>query len=194
MNFIFIFGPQAVGKMTIGRKLSEKLDYKFLHNHMSIEFALNFFPYGSPGFSRLDNCIRMSIFEEISKVEELGFIFTYTWALNLDSEEDYVKNIINIFEKHNANIYFIELEADLSIRLKRNKMEDRIIEKPSKKDTEKSEELILHYENKYQFNTKSSDDFILSNNEHISYFKINTNTLNQDETLNTVLNMLNPVN
>ena len=43
MNFIIIYGPAAVGKMTVGKELSKLTGYKLFHNHMSIEFVLQFF-------------------------------------------------------------------------------------------------------------------------------------------------------
>ncbi len=33
MKFILLFGPQAVGKMTIGQELAKITDLKLLHNH-----------------------------------------------------------------------------------------------------------------------------------------------------------------
>jgi hypothetical protein len=50
MDVIVIFGPPAVGKMAVGMELAAKTGYKLFHNHHTIEFLLNFFEYGSPGF------------------------------------------------------------------------------------------------------------------------------------------------
>jgi shikimate kinase len=33
MNFIVIFGPPAVGKMTVGQELARLTGYKLFHNH-----------------------------------------------------------------------------------------------------------------------------------------------------------------
>jgi hypothetical protein len=37
MKFIIIFGPSAVGKMSVGQALADMTDMKLFHNHMSIE-------------------------------------------------------------------------------------------------------------------------------------------------------------
>jgi shikimate kinase len=37
MKFVLIFGPQAVGKMTVGQELAKITGLKLFHNHMTIE-------------------------------------------------------------------------------------------------------------------------------------------------------------
>ena len=37
MKFVVIFGPQAVGKMTVGQEIEKITGLKLLHNHMTIE-------------------------------------------------------------------------------------------------------------------------------------------------------------
>lgn len=37
MKFVLIFGPQAVGKMTVGHEIEKITDLKLFHNHMTID-------------------------------------------------------------------------------------------------------------------------------------------------------------
>lgn len=46
MKFVIIFGPQAVGKMTVGKELEKITDLKLFHNHMTIELVTHYFEYG----------------------------------------------------------------------------------------------------------------------------------------------------
>lgn len=39
MSLVIIFGPQAVGKMTVGHALEDITDLKLFHNHMTIELV-----------------------------------------------------------------------------------------------------------------------------------------------------------
>ncbi|GAE48204.1 hypothetical protein JCM21738_5289 [Mesobacillus boroniphilus JCM 21738] len=39
MKFVLIFGPQAVGKMTVGHELEKITELKLFHNHMTIELV-----------------------------------------------------------------------------------------------------------------------------------------------------------
>jgi shikimate kinase len=43
MKLIIIFGPQAVGKMTVGQELGKITNLKLFHNHMTIELVSPFF-------------------------------------------------------------------------------------------------------------------------------------------------------
>ncbi|MED3553043.1 hypothetical protein P4449_21750 [Cytobacillus praedii] len=40
MKFVLIFGPQAVGKMTVGQELEKITELKLFHNHMTIELEV----------------------------------------------------------------------------------------------------------------------------------------------------------
>ena len=43
MKFVILFGPLAVGKMTVGQELEKITGLKLFHNHMTIELVLPFF-------------------------------------------------------------------------------------------------------------------------------------------------------
>jgi len=59
---VIIFGPPAIGKMTVGQELSKITGLKLLHNHISLELANQFFPWSTPEFNRIDRLIRFGIF------------------------------------------------------------------------------------------------------------------------------------
>ncbi len=77
MKLVIVFGPPAVGKMTVGYELAKLTGLKVFHNHMTIEIALNFFDFGQPEFHRLVNEFRKRIFEEVANSNLPGLIFTY---------------------------------------------------------------------------------------------------------------------
>lgn len=70
--------------------------------------------------------IRQGIFEEVSKSDLEGLIFTYVWGFDLQEDWDYVEQISEIFESNGGTVYLVELEADYEERLKRNKTENRL--------------------------------------------------------------------
>ena len=63
---VFIVGPPAVGKMTVGHDLAMRTGLKRFHNHHTIDLALRFFPFGTPPFHRLVGEFRRRIFEEVA--------------------------------------------------------------------------------------------------------------------------------
>jgi len=163
MNFFLITGPPAVGKMTVAKELSKRLDYKMLHNHDSIELALKFFFYGDKGFKEVNEGIRKLVFETTSKSKELkGMIFTLVWAFDEQSDWDYVDKIKKIYSDEGWNFYIVELYADLETRLQRNIGPDRLAAKPSKRNLELSKKNLLEINEQYQ--TSSGGEMIKDNN------------------------------
>lgn len=53
MNLLLLFGPLAVGKMTVGQELAKLTGYKLLHNHMTIDLVAQILEFNSPPFWRL---------------------------------------------------------------------------------------------------------------------------------------------
>ena len=157
MKFIIITGPQAVGKMTVGQELVKITNLKLLHNHMTIEVLTKIFDYSRDSFRKLNEEFRMQIFKEFAKSEEEGIIFTTTWDFDDKEEWDRIYKYIQIFKDNNAEIYIIELEANLDERLKRNTMENRLLNKPSKRNLEWSEKDLLKSVEKYRFNSKENE-------------------------------------
>ena len=153
MNFVFIYGPPAAGKMTVGQELEKLTGYKLFHNHIAIEPALLYFEFGTEPFKRIVKTFRELIFEEAIKNKFPGLIFTYAWAFNEPADLEYVKSVRDYFLSNNARVYFVGLEADLETRLERNKTENRMLQKPSKRDTEWSDRHLLEMDGKYEFNS-----------------------------------------
>ena len=176
MNFVVIFGPPAVGKMTVGYELAKLTGMKVFHNHMTIDLILEFFPYGHEKFTTLVSEFRQRIFEEVATSDLPGMIFSYVWALDQPDDKEQVDSYCEIFRRNNAKIYFVELEADLDERLERNKSEFRLSKKSSKRDISRSEKNLLKTEGQYKMNTDG--DFFYREN----YLKINNTNLSPEET------------
>jgi len=163
MNFFLITGPPAVGKMTVAKALSERLDYKMLHNHDSIELALKFFFYGDAEFKKINEGVRTLVFETTAKSRELnGMIFTLVWAFDEQSDWDYVDRIKKIYQDEGWKFYIVELYADLNTRLERNVEPDRLAAKPSKRNIELSNQNLKETEEIYQ--TSSGGDMVKDEN------------------------------
>jgi hypothetical protein len=175
MIFVIIFGPPAVGKMTVGYELAKLTGFKLFHNHMTIELVLNFFNFGQPQFHRLVDTFRRRIFEEIAASDLPGLIFTYVWALDQTSDKAYIDETCNLFREKGGEVYFVELEADLSERLRRNESEFRLAQKPSKRQVEESRRILLEHDRRYKFNSKG--DFFYEEN----FLKVNNTNLSASE-------------
>lgn len=157
MKLIIIFGPQAVGKMTVGHELEKITGLKLFHNHMTIELVHPFFSYGTETGKRLVELFRNEIFKEVAKSDMEGLIFTFIWAFNDQDDWDYIDKICNIFEFKGGEVCFVELEADLNERVKRNITPHRLEHKPTKRDTDKSESNLKESMDKLRMNSKEGE-------------------------------------
>jgi hypothetical protein len=155
--FVVIFGPGAVGKMTVGYELQKLTGLKLFHNHMSIDFVLNFFPWGDPHFHKLNRELRVRILEEIAASDLAGAIFTYVWALDQPGDKKEIDAYGDIFRTRGGRVLYVELFADQKVRLERNVTEFRLAQKTPKRDIEKSTEALLEHDDKYRLN--SDGDF-----------------------------------
>jgi AAA domain len=175
MKLVLLFGPQAVGKMTVGQELAKITDLKLFHNHMTIDLVSHFFDYGTKEGKKLVSLFRREIFEEVSKSNLYGMIFTYVWAFDMQEDWDYVNEVSRLFESRGGTVYFVELEADVEERLERNKSSNRLEHKPSKRDIEWSEGDLKKSMETYRLNSLEGEI------KYSNYIKINNTNLNAQE-------------
>lgn len=145
MKLVLIIGAGAVGKMTVGQELAKITDLKLFHNHMSIEPVIDIF--GERNSCVVDD-FRESVFRNFAKSDKYGLIFTFIWDFQNKNDWKYIKHLQNIFKK--AEIYCVELVASQEIRLQRNSTENRLKNKPSKRDIEKSNSRIIKEDLKHR--------------------------------------------
>ena len=157
MKLIIITGPHAVGKMTVGQELTKITDLKLFHNHSSIELVASLMNFSNPLAKELNERIRSDVFDVFSKSDEYGLIFTYMWAFDMKADWDYIEKVENLFSSRGASVYYIELEADYDLRLNRNKTENRLNEKPTKRNLEFSENMFKNIETKYRLNSHAGE-------------------------------------
>lgn len=170
MKIVIIFGPPAVGKMTVGQELARLTGLKLFHNHMSLELVNQFFDFGTSHFDQLDKAIRFAIFHEIAKSELEGLIFTLVWDLDFKEDHAYVEELIGVFEHKKTEVFFVELQATQEERLIRNRHEHRLAHKASKRNLEHSEKSLRYFDSTYRMNSVegefSGKNFLKIDNTH----------------------------
>ncbi|MCJ7842035.1 AAA family ATPase [Lederbergia sp. NSJ-179] len=156
MKFVLLFGPQAVGKMTVGQELAKITELKLFHNHMTIDLLEPFFGFTAEMW-RLSTLFREEVFKTFSQSDQYGMIFTFVWAFNKIGDWEFVEKICNIFRSEGAEIYFVELEADVEERLKRNQTPNRLEQKPTKRNIKQSEEHLLSSMDTLRLNSEDGE-------------------------------------
>ena len=137
MKLVLIIGSGAVGKMTVGQELMKITNLRLFHNHMMIEPVIEIFnSFNGKVISRL----REVVLDEFVASDNEGMIFTYMWAFDMPSDREYIMHVASKFDE----VYCVELIADQDVRLERNKTENRLRNKASKRDLAASDRRVLN--------------------------------------------------
>ncbi len=168
MKLVNIVGPGAVGKMTVGQELAKITNLKLFHNHATIEPVIELFgKYDGNVIQKM----RDLILSEFVKTDNEGIIFTFVWAFDIKEDWDLVEKYYQLFKSNQAEVYFIELEADQSIRLSRNKTPNRLQHKASKRDIEVSNQRLIGHDRQYRLNSLAGEiqyeNYLRINNENL---------------------------
>ena len=140
MKLVFIIGDAAVGKMTVGQELMKITDLRLFHNHMTIEPVIEIMGRFD---GKLRDDMRELIFRHFAASDSYGMIFTYMMDFDMQSEWDYLEHVKSIFAPYGTEFYYVELIAPQEVRLERNKTENRLQHKPSKRDLALSDQRLL---------------------------------------------------
>lgn len=174
-TLLFIVGPPAVGKMTVGEAIAAPTGLRVFHNHLAIEPVLRFFPFGSPPFGRLVDRFRRDLIEEVAASDLPGLIFTFVWAFDLPEDQAAVDGFAEPFRRRGGRVLFLELEADQQERLRRNRCASRLAEKPSKRDVDFSERNLLELDRDYRLGSGGRFD------DRADYLRIDNTALSPAE-------------
>ena len=163
MKLVLIIGAGAVGKMTVGQELMKITNLRLFHNHMMIEPVIEIF-----GKFKGDTILKLreTIFDDFVNDDNEGMIHTLMWAFDMKSDWEYVENLVNKFDE----VYCVELIASQEVRLERNKTENRLQNKASKRDIEASNKRVL-YEDTHRLVSFEGEipfkNYLRINNENI---------------------------
>ncbi len=113
---VFIYGPIAVGKLTVAKILSKKLGYKLTHNHALNDFVDEVFTRSTYESSVMKERLRYDLMESAVKAK-INFITTHCYAHNYVSgtglsDPKYVETLEKKIIKLGANFYPVHLQAE----------------------------------------------------------------------------------
>jgi hypothetical protein len=74
-TLVYLYGPPAVGKLTVARRLCEITGWTLFHNHLSVNAVRPIFPFGSKPFMDVVHRLRLDVFQT-AMAEGMSLIFT----------------------------------------------------------------------------------------------------------------------
>jgi chloramphenicol 3-O-phosphotransferase len=111
MRLIFIYGLPATGKHTVAQHLAALTSYKLFHNHLAVDLLLSVFDFGSEPFVDLREQIWLSVFEQASRTNLHGLIFTF--APERTVRPSFIPAALDVLARNHAEVDFIELRCPL---------------------------------------------------------------------------------
>jgi hypothetical protein len=155
-ELLLITGPPAVGKMTVGRAVCARTDFRLFHNHHTIEPLLEIFGFGTPPFEVLNHEFRRRVIEEAAR-HDVRLVFTFCWDIDSEADTGGFRGLFEPYVAAGRRVSFVELCADLPIRLERNRGDDRIAHKRSKADLAWSDAHVRELDVGHRFSTDPGD-------------------------------------
>ncbi|QNI37143.1 AAA family ATPase [Edaphobacter albus] len=112
MKLIFLYGPPAAGKLTVGRALQQRTGLRLFHNHLVVDTLLSVFPFGSPSFVKLREQTWLSVFDAAAR-DGISLIFTF--APEATVNPSFIESAISTVQKAGGEICFVELTCPIDV-------------------------------------------------------------------------------
>lgn len=125
---LHIIGPQAVGKMAVGRAVSELTGAPLLHNHVLMDQLKDLFPFGTDRSSRLIDDLRQRIIDEAADAK-MNLVLTGTWQFDNPEFLPVFERRAQAVTSRGGDALYLELRAPLAVRLERNRTPFRTAQK-----------------------------------------------------------------
>lgn len=114
MKLVIIYGPPAVGKLTVAQALAEATGLKLLHNHLVSDLVLSVFDRNTPNAINLNASIKELIFETAAKKKQKGIVTTFLYDINKRNQIDrWCRSCCKITRKYRGEIFFVRLSCDV---------------------------------------------------------------------------------
>jgi chloramphenicol 3-O-phosphotransferase len=112
MKLIFLHGPAAAGKLTIGRALQDLTGFRLFHNHLVVDTLLAVFPFGTPSFVALREQIWLSVFEAAAK-DGISTIFTF--APEATVNPSFIEAAVSTVRNAGGEVCFVKLDCPIDV-------------------------------------------------------------------------------
>jgi hypothetical protein len=116
MYVVFIHGPTAVGKYTIGSLLSEETGLPLFHNHLAVDAAMALFDFGSIPFKKMRATIWLTAFSEAAAA---GRSFIFTFHPEASVEPSLISELTEVVTATGGRVFFVELTCSRKAILER---------------------------------------------------------------------------
>ena len=108
MEILFIYGPAAAGKHTIGTRVSDALGWPLFHNHLVVDAVKSLFDFGTPGFIQLRAEMWLAAF---AAAAEHGQSLVFTFNPENTVATDLLSRMEAVITAKGGQVHYIELQC-----------------------------------------------------------------------------------
>lgn len=123
MKLLFLYGPAAVGKLTVARELTRLTGYPIFDNHLSIDYAARLLDWGTPSYVSFLRALRLFTFRQMAQSGLKGLIFTFVYTP--PSSDEFIRQVLEVCEQSGIEVLFVKLEAPPEVLLQRVVLPER---------------------------------------------------------------------
>jgi hypothetical protein len=116
MDLVMLYGPPAVGKLTVGRALAARTGLKLFHNHLVLDAVTAVFDFRSPGYLRLRELWWLEMFETAAK-QDVSLIFTFMPETSL--APGFGDRVREAVERPGGRLRLVELTCAIEVQERR---------------------------------------------------------------------------
>lgn len=86
MKLILLYGPPAVGKLTIAQEIQKLTGFKLLHNHQVSDLVMTMHDRGTPAAADLNHQIRLAVYKAAAAQNVPGMISTVLYRYDIKDQ------------------------------------------------------------------------------------------------------------
>ena len=122
MKLMLLYGPPAVGKLTIAKEIARLTGFKVFHSHLTVNLVEAIFPRGTPSRSTLLWDIRYAVFAAAAQAHIDGLIFTMVYGRN---REQSIARCVEVVEPFGGEVCLVHVHCPVETLRQRVVREDR---------------------------------------------------------------------
>jgi|SRR5690349_6259545 hypothetical protein len=117
-TLVYLYGPPAVGKLTIAERLAETTGAKLFHNHLTVNAITPIFDFASPPFTEVLHRLRLDVFATAARAG-IDLIFTNSSAWTGDDPRarfaTFADKAARLVVANGGTTLFVQVEAPLAV-------------------------------------------------------------------------------
>lgn len=123
VQLVFLYGPPAVGKYTVGVELAARTGFRLLHNHLTVNLVSAVFERDSDVWLRLLRSVRREILTEAAR-HDVDLIMTSVFSGTSEHAEAW-RTMLEPLEAEGGSVQFVQLTCDRYELFRRVKQDSR---------------------------------------------------------------------